>query len=771
MNNIPNSVKNCSMEDALALSYYLYQLSLDLKDLQAHEEVQFLYNALVTRFGLGEHVDDIQKIIINKLIKNRKLTVMGQKEYYNHPFDYKGKLKVNYKEDCCIYDDCGRWSSKNLRDINMCRIIFSCIENQSYFSKIINYTFFTKPGSLAGKEKLPSKVSIPVDVKNALNNLSSVQFVIDCLKLTSEEGILLNTINRLQSIKEMNSVFHEVLRDDNSSRTEVYSKCSGLSTRTIHLLLKSDQKLRSYGFISKEDEMDEAAIDCIADKDIKVYFSDIIKNEKNSKTFSLDTFSVEKKNYELVLKLLRSEGSCNILLYGAPGSGKTEFAKALIKESGLKMISYKNEIEIKAKDTDGDEKGLSRLNCYLSLKKEDSILMVDEAETVLKTTGYSLFGGSYSLPQKGTVNKMIESSENKVIWILNYTNELDESTLRRFTYSIKFDAMPKEILKSIADGKISKIKMSEHLKSEILDLFMKYHVTGASVDNIVKVIKTMDCTVENEESILQDVKNVLEANSKLIFGSKKIRDNVKPDYNLSVLNTTIPAAEIVEMVENAVAFSETDKNSENGIRMLFYGLSGTGKTELARYIADRLGKKLLLKRSSDIFDKYVGGTEQNIRDAFAEAETTDSVLLFDEADSFFSDRENATYSWERTQVNEFLTQMEEFSGILICTTNLRKIMDPAMERRFHILSEFKPLNKIGVNELLKSYFAEYQFENEAVISLAATDSVTPGDFGTLKGKIRFMSKSKISSDFIISSLLNIQKEKQISKGRTIGFGA
>ena len=99
--------------------------------------------------------------------------------------------------------------------------------------------------------------------------------------------------------------------------------------------------------------------------------------------------------------------------------------------------------------------------------------------------------------------------------------------------------------------------------------------------------------------------------------------------------------------------------------MLFYGLSGTGKTELARYIAEKLNKKICLKRVSDIMSPYVGENEQNIAKAFSEAEASGDVLLFDEADSFFSNRQDAVRSWERTLVNEFLTQMEEFNGILI----------------------------------------------------------------------------------------------------------
>lgn len=157
---------------------------------------------------------------------------------------------------------------------------------------------------------------------------------------------------------------------------------------------------------------------------------------------------------------------------------------------------------------------------------------------------------------------------------------------------------------------------------------------------------------------------------------------------MSVLNTSVEAEKIVKMIENAKRFSEKNKGSESGVRLLFYGVSGTGKTEFARYIADKLGKKINVKRVSDIFGCFVGDNEKNIAQAFREAEASGDILLFDEADSFFSDRENAHQTWERNTVNEFLTQMEEFSGILICTTNLKQILDPAINRRFHILCEF-----------------------------------------------------------------------------------
>ena len=76
----------------------------------------------------------------------------------------------------------------------------------------------------------------------------------------------------------------------------------------------------------------------------------------------------------------------------------------------------------------------------------------------------------------------------------------------------------------------------------------------------------------------------------------------------------------------------------------------------------------MVRRASDLLSCWVGATEQNIARAFEEARKDDAVLLIDEADSFLQDRRGAGHSWEVTQVNEVLTQMENFEGVFIATT-------------------------------------------------------------------------------------------------------
>ncbi|WP_164172055.1 AAA family ATPase, partial [Streptococcus pneumoniae] len=87
-----------------------------------------------------------------------------------------------------------------------------------------------------------------------------------------------------------------------------------------------------------------------------------------------------------------------------------------------------------------------------------------------------------------------------------------------------------------------------------------------------------------------------------------------------------------------------------------------GKTAWAAWLAEQLDMPLLLKQGSDLLNCYVGRTEQNIAQAFEQAKADNALLVLDEVDTFLFSREGANRSWERSQVNEMLTQIERFEG-------------------------------------------------------------------------------------------------------------
>jgi transitional endoplasmic reticulum ATPase len=140
--------------------------------------------------------------------------------------------------------------------------------------------------------------------------------------------------------------------------------------------------------------------------------------------------------------------------------------------------------------------------------------------------------------------------------------------------------------------------------------------------------------------------------------------------------------EVIEQLERFNNYRTREKKVKDGIALLFHGPPGTGKTALGNYLGDRLDNEVIIRRYSDLQSMWVGQGEKNIRDAFVEASREEAILIIDEADSMLFGRDRAERSYEITFTNEFLTQMEIFKGILICTTNRLNDLDSAAIRRF-----------------------------------------------------------------------------------------
>jgi AAA+ superfamily predicted ATPase len=128
-----------------------------------------------------------------------------------------------------------------------------------------------------------------------------------------------------------------------------------------------------------------------------------------------------------------------------------------------------------------------------------------------------------------------------------------------------------------------------------------------------------------------------------------------------------------------------------GLCVLFAGPSGTGKTMAADIIAGELGLDLYKIDLSTVVSKYIGETEKNLSRIFDEAETSNAILFFDEADALFGKRSEVKDSHDRyanIETGYLLQRMEEHEGIVVLASNFRKNMDEAFVRRLHFTVEF-----------------------------------------------------------------------------------
>ncbi|MFI5705270.1 ATP-binding protein [Streptomyces xanthochromogenes] len=139
-----------------------------------------------------------------------------------------------------------------------------------------------------------------------------------------------------------------------------------------------------------------------------------------------------------------------------------------------------------------------------------------------------------------------------------------------------------------------------------------------------------------------------------------------------------------------------------GVVALFAGDSGTGKTLAAEVVAGELGLDMYVVDLSSVVDKYVGETEKNLEKIFVEADRTDSVLLFDEADAVFGKRSEVKSSHDRYANLEsayLLQRLEAFDGIAVLTTNLRANIDEAFTRRLDLVVDF-PFPDVALRAVL-----------------------------------------------------------------------
>ncbi|MGA9770388.1 MAG: ATP-binding protein [Blastocatellia bacterium] len=130
---------------------------------------------------------------------------------------------------------------------------------------------------------------------------------------------------------------------------------------------------------------------------------------------------------------------------------------------------------------------------------------------------------------------------------------------------------------------------------------------------------------------------------------------------------------------------------EGGIKAIFTGDSGTGKTLAAEVIANELQMTLLKIDLSRIVSKWVGETEKHLEQAFREGEDSHAILFFDEADALFGKRGEVRHGVDRyanMEVSYLLQRIESYYGLVILASNLRDNIDPAFTRRFQIVLHF-----------------------------------------------------------------------------------
>ena len=581
-----------------------------------------------------------------------------------------------------------------------------------------------------------STALLPELWKQAYENLVTLA---EFLQLNPVEQELLRFAMHLRSEGAMRDLFGYLPKSDLQRTAAIMADLLKQPKNQILSALKKGSKLDAYGLIDRDYRPD--SVHDYLDWGETLDFDEFVTQPLNENvllksctevaqvpSLQLDDFAHIAGMKEMMLTYLQQalkhhQKGVNLLIYGVPGTGKTEFAGLLAQALGISAYN------ITYMDSDGDVvKAEQRLNysrlAQTLLNGKQALLIFDEIEDVFNG---SLMERSVAQKNKAWTNQLLENNNVPMIWLSNSVNSIDAAFLRRFDFVFEMPDLPLKnksaMITQLTEGKLSQAYVQHFAKVRSL--------TPAILSRTIRVAKELN-TSNFAETLLMMFNQTLKSQNKpkiepLVLGNA--------DYNL----------DYVACNDNIHRISDGLKRSKKG-RICCYGPPGTGKTAWAAWLAEQLDMPLLLRQGSDLLNPYVGGTERNIAQAFEQAKADNALLVLDEVDTFLFSREGANRSWERSQVNEMLTQIERFEGLIVVSTNLIEVLDPAALRRFDLKLKFDYLTlpqRLGFAKQQAEILGLPSLSEEDLTQIESLNLLTPGDFAAVARRHQFSPFQKV----------------------------
>ena len=394
-----------------------------------------------------------------------------------------------------------------------------------------------------------------------------------------------------------------------------------------------------------------------------------------------------KAKLRMFLENHPGDGTSVLYLNGPYGAGKRSIAAALCREQELRLIV----VDVDRLLAAGDD----FFQLALGLAQREALLQ-----------GAALFFSNFDTllddAKKGPLTHFVrglQSSRGLVflggepVWEGNETSQ----KLRWLRMEVSRPSFPERLQlwsRALANnGAVSD-------PAEIESVATKFRFTPGQIRDAVLTATNMARWREPNAAAIssQDLYQAchLHSNRKLASLARKItprhrwEDLVLPVDRLRQLREVCNYVKHRERVYGDWGFNRKLSYGK-GLSVLFAGPSGTGKTMAAEIIAAELSLDLYKIDLSNVVSKYIGETEKNLSRIFAEAETSNAILFFDEADALFGKRSEVKDAHDRyanIEIGYLLTRMEEYEGVVILATNFRKNMDDAFVRRLHFTVEF-----------------------------------------------------------------------------------
>ena len=481
--------------------------------------------------------------------------------------------------------------------------------------------------------------------------------------------------NRRYFAADSRLVRHHVIALDRH-RVEMGDSFLSLSLRLPHRVL---------GWLLGEDNLDDALQGFVKLLEPDVSFDQVVlPPEVQGSILAMVRSHPEylKTLKETGLDKTISYGRGVVLLFvGAPGTGKTMCAKAVAQALGkrlllvdpLQIFDMKRPVEDNLSDL------------FREARLQDAVVFFDECEGLFahRATGN---------PQVSLILSAIEHYDGVVVLSTNLPQLLDESLDRRVLYRVVFEPPTTSLRRRIWEVHLPPgVRLAPDVNLD--ELAKLFEFTGGYIKNAVLVAINRALLRPERPVVLShedlDVAARTQMRARLNEYAERhvtrlrLGDLILPEETASQVREILDAARSRSIVFQEWGFG--DKLSKGkGLSALFDGDPGTGKTHCAEILAAELGLTLYRIQVGNVVSKYIGETEKNLQRIFKEADSGHCLLLFDEADSLFSQRTDVKTSndkYSNMEINVLLELMERYEGLVVLTTNLKKGIDKAFERR------------------------------------------------------------------------------------------
>ena len=411
----------------------------------------------------------------------------------------------------------------------------------------------------------------------------------------------------------------------------------------------------------------------------------------------IDALHIEndiKQKIKNITKNLNQSGEIEsntiVFLYGPDSFGKRNASVAISSALNIPLLEVSVRHLLKNEDTFKETlKRIVRetllLQCSLLIKDMEVLLCEGEK------TGYLR---DFLLKEVGNFSWLtfLSCEEDAK---LRFENELDKVRYIKVYFPIPDFPVRKIIWEKALNGNIN---IETNLTHN--DLANKFRFTEGQIKGAVSTARDGAFLYSDKQEVITE-ENLLsgcrtQCNHKLSELARKITpkftwtDIILPDDQMSQIREICNHLKYKHIVYEEWGFDKKGSLGK-GLNIIFSGPSGTGKTMAAEILANELRLEIYKIDLSQVVSKYIGETEKNLSRIFNEADASNAILFFDEADALFGKRSEVKDAHDRyanVEINYLLQKIEEHEGIVILATNFSRNVDDAFSRRMRFSVEF-----------------------------------------------------------------------------------